>query len=556
MIQKEGRQCRGNEMKIAIIGRMPAKGYSGGRYHAWVMAEALSQEENVVYVITNHVPEFSRDFEIYPKHERIRIVLTDDFYRIRMEDTELDYVICVPGIGMGKRFYTACWDFAVERKARFAFINFETPNWYRQYGGEERPEEDYRILRRLCRQGCLVFNSALESQKHAELYYNLCPERTQFCVWSPPINSLVADSVKEERKNQILIFLRVKDKHKGGDDFLELLGEYLRGVTCVCVVGTGAIPADFLEKAREAAQKYGIILKIEKSLSDYRKFEELKKSRLLIFSSHFEGYGYPPVEALYCGAGCIAYDLPVLREISGDRLHYCELGNITAMRAMLEKALSEEETGKICVETAEFGSQAIKLQRILLENLCNEKLMRHHVVLSGIFSYCRRFLYKNVVPLIFSHLKLVENILKDCIREGMPLSEYLDEKEEKRRKVKACISGKKVYIWGYGRAYKELYPRYIKGVEIEGILDRNKEKIGSYDILSGAKIESPDILRQQSLDDVAVLISNKANIDDIVVELKEMGIDNFHSLCMMGMNSVRCRIYRTGYWKKQQKYKK
>jgi len=45
------------------------------------------------------------------------------------------------------------------------------------------------------------------------------------------------------------------------------------------------------------------------------------------------------VEAQYAGTPCIAFDLPVLREVSGDGIQYVPRGDIPAMRAKIEDML-------------------------------------------------------------------------------------------------------------------------------------------------------------------------------------------------------------------------
>lgn len=535
MKEKGKSQIRG--FKIAIIGQMPAKGYSGGRYHAWIMAEALANEGNQVYMIINDIPEFSKDFEEYPNHDQIKVVLIYDFYNFKFKESRLDYVICIPSIGKGARFYNACLHFAIEKEARFAFINFETPNWYEACTEIKRPEKDYKVLRSICKYGCLIFSSANESQKYAVKYYDRFPQQTEYCVWSPPINSIVADSIKEEKRSQILIFLRISDKHKGGDDFLKLLGEYLRGMTCVCVVGNGEIPQDFLAQAQLKAKQYGIILRFEKGLSDYRKFQEIKRSRLLLFPSHFEGYGYPPVEALYCGTRCIVYDLPVLREISGDALTYCEMGNISMLCESMQALLKEEDIDPICVDTADFTIQAERLHHILEENFTNPKLKGKRNFWIKISSEIRKWYYVTMK-------EFIPGIVKYCIDIDAEISQILASSNETWGNVRKEIKEKDVYIWGCGRAYLDLYPKYQKRIKIKGILDSSADKIGTMDRLSGETIRNPDILQEADKSSTVVLISNKNNVDTIIGELKKYGIRYYHSLCMMELNSLKSKIYK------------
>ncbi|MHA6718700.1 glycosyltransferase family 4 protein [Sphingomonas sp. RS6] len=50
----------------------------------------------------------------------------------------------------------------------------------------------------------------------------------------------------------------------------------------------------------------------------------LRGCRALLMPSFAEGYGLPVIEALGLGAPVIASDLPVFRELAGERIHYCD----------------------------------------------------------------------------------------------------------------------------------------------------------------------------------------------------------------------------------------
>jgi glycosyltransferase involved in cell wall biosynthesis len=53
-----------------------------------------------------------------------------------------------------------------------------------------------------------------------------------------------------------------------------------------------------------------------------------RRARLLLLPSEREGFGLPLVEAMACGTPVLASDLPVLREIGGDAVEYCAVGDI------------------------------------------------------------------------------------------------------------------------------------------------------------------------------------------------------------------------------------
>jgi glycosyltransferase involved in cell wall biosynthesis len=54
----------------------------------------------------------------------------------------------------------------------------------------------------------------------------------------------------------------------------------------------------------------------------------LTGARALVFPSDDEGYGLPPVEALACGTPVVCTDIPVLREVLGDRATYAAFDDL------------------------------------------------------------------------------------------------------------------------------------------------------------------------------------------------------------------------------------
>lgn len=75
------------------------------------------------------------------------------------------------------------------------------------------------------------------------------------------------------------------------------------------------------------------------SCSDDEIAQHLSSSRALLFPSIIEGYGLPLIEALAAGVPVIASDLPVFREIAGNRPDYLDPRDEAAWeRAILDYA--------------------------------------------------------------------------------------------------------------------------------------------------------------------------------------------------------------------------
>jgi glycosyltransferase involved in cell wall biosynthesis len=58
------------------------------------------------------------------------------------------------------------------------------------------------------------------------------------------------------------------------------------------------------------------------------------------FPSRDEGFGLPPLEALACGVGVVASDLPALREVLGEHAEYVPVDDAPALAAALAKTLA------------------------------------------------------------------------------------------------------------------------------------------------------------------------------------------------------------------------
>jgi glycosyltransferase involved in cell wall biosynthesis len=68
-----------------------------------------------------------------------------------------------------------------------------------------------------------------------------------------------------------------------------------------------------------------------------------RRCALMVMPSEREGFGLPLLESLACGTPVVASDIPALREVGGDAVTYCAVGNIDAWAAAIAALLEERD---------------------------------------------------------------------------------------------------------------------------------------------------------------------------------------------------------------------
>jgi glycosyltransferase involved in cell wall biosynthesis len=361
-----------NEMQsICICGCHMERGYSGGRYCAWVLGEALAAAGFRVTLWTNAYPKYAEDFADYALHDSIKCHIDPTF--TRLPRGRFEWVLIVPDHDRRTRVYQAWLHLAAQNRAQVALLNFETPNWFNSMvdvAADERLWDNWRMVSRYCSQ---VISLAEESTKFARKFYTDVPRGCRFVTCPPAVNSRSADRIGDvQRENQLLVITRLGGrnfKHKGADDLIAAIGPAMAGRQLTILAGMASARGKVLKRIKSEASRHNVTLRVIHEVTDETKFTEIKKSKLMLFLSEFEGFGYPPVEALYCNTPCIAYDLPVLREISGDGLTYVRpKDHIGLCKAIAEELGPHDDEVPILrasvAHIAPFESLVVRLSRI------------------------------------------------------------------------------------------------------------------------------------------------------------------------------------------------
>ncbi len=75
----------------------------------------------------------------------------------------------------------------------------------------------------------------------------------------------------------------------------------------------------------------------------------------LVFPSHAEGFGFPPLEAMSCGTPVIASDIPAHRWVLSDAALFCNHLEVASIAAAIERLLAADDSGARRASLIEAG---------------------------------------------------------------------------------------------------------------------------------------------------------------------------------------------------------
>lgn len=115
--------------------------------------------------------------------------------------------------------------------------------------------------------------------------------------------------------------------------------------------------------SKQAAQiqqlRLADVVEQRRGLSRNRLAAHYRQAQLVLQPSEAEGFGLPVIEALACGTGVIASDIPVLREVGDEAIDYAPVGDVNAWVEIIAKALigtDDAEHRRLRLEQASYFS--------------------------------------------------------------------------------------------------------------------------------------------------------------------------------------------------------
>jgi len=287
--------------------------YTGGRYSVVHQGVLLAENFEVTIVANREIP-FLKDFRNYPGYNNLKVVVDSQW---RMNEPENPYFLVI-GLPVDAAQYA--YVYCQKWKIPFFCYMFESPNYVSEYrSGPDSTEDFWANFKKVIEKADVRLSPSEISSKYLQDWIKLYDN--SFHVVYPCMNTLVADKAAERPikeydkdlvyvsrmtsfKNPLTIIKELDRRNYSGT--LHIIGKIWQD---------NAIPVDAFKNVK---------IKIHGQLDDYEKFRIIASCKALIFPSKFEGFGMPPMEALYFNKPVICYRLPVLEEVYGDHLVYVD----------------------------------------------------------------------------------------------------------------------------------------------------------------------------------------------------------------------------------------
>lgn len=106
----------------------------------------------------------------------------------------------------------------------------------------------------------------------------------------------------------------------------------LEGITTTVLGGIN----DFIKKKLQNPNRF-----IAKGYVEDAELEDLYRNSILIYPTLNEGFGYPPLEAMYYGTTCVISSVCSLQEVSGDAVYYVNPTDIGEIQNRILHAIAE-----------------------------------------------------------------------------------------------------------------------------------------------------------------------------------------------------------------------
>ncbi|MGB2986781.1 MAG: hypothetical protein WBE26_12980, partial [Phycisphaerae bacterium] len=255
--------------------------YAGGRYYAWMMALALQASGIPTSILTNRLPGFIHDFDLY--EPKASVGSLDPRIGKNYEGLpRFDFMIGVPQEGqvvvpLGQKYGVPS-----------SLMVFDPPNFIRELTPDQLAarESVWAEYKRYLAQADRVIALCPTTEDYVARWLKSQPRDKIFSI-VPGINSKVADTVPEAPKRDSIIFVSRMVGFKHLDHTFKVAAQ-LKPKPRVVVIG-GIEPENTPQSLESRIPKdSGLEVVCLPCCDDETKYRELRRARLMITPSYWE----------------------------------------------------------------------------------------------------------------------------------------------------------------------------------------------------------------------------------------------------------------------------
>ena len=288
-----------------------AKQFTGGGFYTWQLAQIIAERMKC----TVHV-HHDADTCVYGAGDGERVftskTITKDHQWTPEGNLNYDIVIGTPPFLGGSAV-----DYAKKNDAKSMLLVYETPNYVKQYrkglDGGEAYWKDYKAA---LLQADNVFAISKIVKRHL---LEWIPElKGRVDVFTPGIDSGVCDATPDQPREDSIVMIARNVGYKDLTRAISAINDHFSkkgsgfrkdSPLTINVIGDGTAKLHRVIKTNGRVK-----LVCHENCSEADKWLLLKRAKMLVHSSTFEGFGIPLAEAMYAGTPVVAHPLEVFRD--------------------------------------------------------------------------------------------------------------------------------------------------------------------------------------------------------------------------------------------------
>jgi glycosyltransferase involved in cell wall biosynthesis len=158
-------------------------------------------------------------------------------------------------------------------------------------------------------------------------------DESYFDYFTPCVNSRKIDLLGTTDKKNWIVSVNRNDHRKNWREVFKIFADYADDYILHIISNTSDKFNEYLQEFRIPPQS----VRVHLNIPDLQKLDLIRRSKVSLYASKFEGFGIWAIESLRCGTPVVCYDLPALEDVDHPCLYKTRpQKNYDALKTMFE----------------------------------------------------------------------------------------------------------------------------------------------------------------------------------------------------------------------------